>query len=160
MRESAGQNPSAAPLRARLALHCWRTGALGEALEWIDSCLEIDGSNVSFYRIRANVLADMNQSIRAVRTARRAVEAAPESVLARLLATRMLLIDLQPSRAQQALDAALDLDPDHQHLTMMKSLQEQILRMSREAEDHPLKWYSRKLKKRLANVAAENHRSG
>jgi len=155
----AEQHPRAAQPRARLALHCWRSGDLGEALVWIDSCLDIDASNVNYYRIRANILADMNQSARAVRTALHAVQAAPESILARLLTARMMLADLQPAKAQEMLDMALGMNPEEQHLHMMKSLQAQILQMIREAEHHPLKWYSRKLKKRLANVAAEKQRS-
>jgi len=155
----AGQNPREPQPRARLALHCWRSGNLEEALVWIDSCLEIDASNVNYYRIRANVLADLNQTIRAVRTALRAVQAAPDSIIARLLTARMLLANLQPAKAQEMLDTTLDMNPEEQHLHMMKSLQAQILQMTRESEHHPLKWYSRKLKKRLANVATEKQRS-
>ena len=155
-RIQAEKQPKATPPRARLALHCWRTGQLQEALEWVDSCLEIDDTVVGFYRIRANVLAEQKQTSDAVETALKAIEIAPESVIARLLTVRMYLADLQPAKAQETLDAALELDPRRQHLQLMKPLQAQVVNMLREAEHRPLDWYSRKLKKRLAGVAAEN----
>jgi tetratricopeptide (TPR) repeat protein len=154
-RAMAAKNPRAAQPPAHLALHCWRSGALPEALDWIDRCLEIDVSEVNYYRIRANILVDMKQSAKAVETAIQAIEVAPESVIAKLLTVRMLLADLQPARAQEVLDVTLDLEPETQQLHFMKSLQAQILNMTRQAEHDPLKWLSLKYRKRLANVASE-----
>ena len=154
-RKVAEQNPDAHRAQAHLALHCWRSGALQEAMEWIDRCLGVAPAEVNYYRIRANILVDKQQSAKAVETALQAVEVAPESVSARLLTVRMLLADLQPARAQEVLDATLDLDPEHEQLHFMKSLQTQILNMTRQAEHDPLKWLSRKYKKRLSNVANE-----
>ena len=150
------QNPRAVQPRARLAVHCWRSGALPEAVKWIDSCLVLDPANVNFYRVRANVFADMKHSAKAVKTAMKAIKIAPESVMARLLTVRMLLADLQPARAQKVLDSTLALDPDHQQLRQMKSLQAQILNMTRQSEHDPINWLSRKLEKRLSNVAGED----
>ncbi|MBT4519665.1 MAG: hypothetical protein HOC23_06645 [Halieaceae bacterium] len=156
LRAAIEQDPGTAHFRGRLALHCWRSGDLSEALGWIDSSLEIDPTNVHYYRIRANVLVDRNLSARAVETALKATEILPESVLARLLTVRMLLADLKPTMAQEALDATLDLDPNHQQLHEMKSLQKQILNMISQSKRDPVKWLSRKLQKRKANVAGEN----
>ncbi len=156
LRSEARQNPRAAQTRARLALHCWRSGGFQEAIEWIDACLELDPSNVNYYRVRANVLADMQHSAQAVETALRSVEIAPESVMARLLTVNMLLADLQPSRAQKMLDDALELDREHEYLQLIKSLQIRVLNMSRQAEHNPVKWLARKFKKRLRNVVGED----
>lgn len=152
--------PNTAQPRVRLALHCWRSGVLPEAIEWIDSCLELEPANVDFYRIRANIFVDMKQSGRAVEVAIRAIELAPEVVMARLLMVRMLLADLQPDRAQRELNATLDLEleMEKQHLHFMKSLQTQILHMNQEAERDPIKWLSRKFSKRRANVASEDQK--
>jgi tetratricopeptide (TPR) repeat protein len=155
VRQAIERKPDAPLPRARLALHCWRRGDLAEALEWIDSCLEIDPGQVDYYRIRANIQVDMRQSAKAVETAQRAIGVLPESVMAHLLTTRMLLADLHPARAQSMLDKALKLNPDCQHLELMKALQSQIVQMTRQAEHDPVNWLKRKLQKRLENVAVE-----
>ncbi len=160
VRERIRKMPEAQTPRVRLALHCWRSGLLSEALEWVDACLELDSTNVDYYRIRANVLIDMRLSAQAVETAERAIRAVPDSVTAWMLAARMRLIDLQPARAQIALDRALELDPEHGHVEFMKSLQEQILNMKRESEHNPLKWIGKKIKKRMDNVAGEKKITG
>ena len=154
-RKVAEHNPGAHRAQAHLALHCWRSGALPEAMEWIDRCLGVAPTEVNYYRIRANILVDMQQSAKAVETALQAVEVAPESVIARLLTVRMLLADLHPAKAQEVLDTTLEFDPEREQLQFMKSLQTQILNMTRQAENDPLKWLSRKYKKRLSNVANE-----
>jgi hypothetical protein len=53
------------------------------------------------------------------------------------------------------LDATLGLDPDPEQLQQLKSLQQQILAATREAEQQPLDWIRQKFNLRLANVASE-----
>lgn len=155
-RSAAERKPEASQPRARLALHCWRKGELAEALDWADRCLELDSLNIDFYRLKANILADMQQTAKAVEIAMRARLAVPQSIPAHILTVRMLLLDLQPAKAQQALDAALLLAPDSQQLEHLKSLQLQILAASRQANHDPLKWLTRKFNNRRANVAGED----
>ena len=155
-RSQAEEDPASPRPRAQLALHCWRAGQFEEAMEWIDSCLELDESNLDFYRIKANVLADMKLSGRALETAMGALASAPGSVTARILAVRMMLADLQPRKAQSMLDSILALEPGDQELGHVKFLQAQIVNMIHQAENDPLRWLSRKLKSRLSNVAGES----
>ncbi len=68
-RAIAAKNPQAVQPSAHLALHCWRSGDLKEAMEWIDRCQEVNMSEVNYYRIRANILVDLQQTARAVETA-------------------------------------------------------------------------------------------
>lgn len=158
-RRRVQDQPHAIQPRARLALHCWRSGELADALEWIESCLELDRTNVDLYRLRANIQVDLQLTGQALATAREARELAPDSIPAHLLLVRMLLADLQPAKAQQALDTVLQLGPDVDQLHQMKSLQEQILSMTRLADRDPLKWLTLKFRKRKANLAGEKKRS-
>jgi len=155
-RALAQRRPDASQPRLRLALHCWRKGELAEALEWADRALALDPQNINAYRIRAIILSGMRQTAKAVETALRARAMAPQSVPAHLLTVRMLLEDLQTGKAQEALEAALELEPDTQDLQQLKVLQQQILAASRQAEQKPLDWITRKFNRRLANVAGED----
>jgi len=156
LRALAERQPDASQPRIRLALHCWRMGELAEALEWADRSLALDPQNLNAYRIRANILSDMRQTGKAVETALRARKMAPLSLAAHALSVRMLLADLQPAKAQEALDAALKLDLDTQELQQLKVLQRKILAASQQAERKPLDWATRKFNRRLANVASED----
>jgi len=154
-RNLAEKRPGASRPRLRLALHCWRKGELAEALTWVDSGLRLDPQNINAYRIRANILVDLRQTVKAVETARQALDANPKSMLAHILTVRMLLADLQPGKAQEVLDSALDLEPGEQQLRHLKSLQLQILSVAKQADQNPLNWLTRKYNRRLANVAGE-----
>lgn len=155
VRALAERDPTATLPRLRLARHYWLRREFNEALVWVDSSLQLDPENISAYRIRANVLVGLQQTAKAVKTALEAVQVAPASITARLLAVRMMLANLQLEQAQEMLDLALELDPDPQQLQQLKSLQQQILATSRQAEQKPLDWITRRFNRRLANVKSE-----
>lgn len=151
----AESKPMAGQPRLRLARHYWLKGELEEALVWTDGVLALEPGNINASRIRAKVLVAMKQTGKAVETALHACAQTPQSIPAHLLAVRMMLADLQPRKAQEMLDLTLELDPGTQHLQQLKSLQQQILAVSNQAERRPLDWITRKFNRRLANVAAE-----
>jgi len=155
VRAMAERKPNAGQPRLRLARHYWLEGELEEALVWADRGLALEPENINAYRVRANILVGMRQTTKAVETALRARAVAPQSIPAHLLVLRMMLADLQPNKAQEMLDATLELDPSSQQLQQLKSLQQQILATSRQAELRPLDWITRKFNRRLANVANE-----
>jgi len=160
VRAMAERKPDAGRPRLRLARHYWLKGELEEALVWADRGLALEPGNINAYRIRANVLVGLRQTSKAVETALQARAVAPQSIAAHLLVVRMMLADLQPRKAQEMLDATLELDPSSQQLQQLKSLQQQILATSRQAELQPLDWIMRKFNRRLANVASEEPDSG
>lgn len=97
----------------------------------------------------------MNNSAAAVATAIRACDIAPDSIQAKQLLVRMLLADLQPRKAQETLDAMLEMEPNERQQQQINSLQFHTRNMRRQAQNRPLKWLKRKLKKRIANVTSE-----
>lgn len=159
VKAAAERNPDSIRPRLRLALHYWRNGELNEALEWVDRGLALHPADIGAYRIRANVLVEMSRTAKAVETAMAARAVAPQSIPAHILIVRMLLADLQPGRAQEFLDAAVDLDPDPAQLRQLTALQKQILAVSQSAERKPLDWIARKFNRRRANVAGEDPES-
>jgi Tfp pilus assembly protein PilF len=149
------KRPEAPQLHGKLALVLRQQKRPDEALVCIDKALELAPDGARFHKLRGGILMDLGHKKSAVSSILTAVDMQPENIEFRLVATRFLLANLKPEKAQQHIDAALELEPEPRSLMKMKRLQMRINGMRKKADRNPLDWASRQFNRRIANVAKE-----